>query len=419
MKTVVLGAGVVGVMTAYFLARLGHEVSVIERRSGAALETSYANGCIIHASETMPWARPGMPMKILKWIGREDAPLLLRTSAIPHMWRWGLAFTRNCTKARYRSNTLANLRLALHSIEAFAEVRGEADPAYDHGNGTLMIFNDPAAFEAMVRMFDFLSGSGLAYETLDSAGCVRAEPALEATAGDLAGGVRFAGDEVGDCHKFTLGVTERCRALGVSFHFDTAIAGLEVRGGRVAAVATDHGPIEAERFVVSLGSHSAGLMGRAGIRVPIYPVKGVSITVSAEAWDGAVSMPILHDSGMFGLVPLGGRLRAAGSAEIGGYDATPDRARCQAIIDNVISVFPDFARCYDPATAEFWAGLRPVTPGGTPFLGTTPIGNLFINAGHGHLGWTLSCGSGKVVANIVDGRPPGIDMDRLTLDRAW
>ncbi len=419
MKTVVLGAGVVGVMTAYFLAKLGHEVTVIERRSGAALETSYANGCIIHASETMPWARPGMPMKILKWLGHEDAPMLLRTSAIPHMWRWGLAFARNCTQARLRGNTLANLRLALHSIEAFAEVRADTDIAYDHGNGTLMIFNDATAFDVSARMFDFLSGSGLAHETLDSAGCVRVEPALETTAGDIAGGVRFGGDEVGDCHKFTLGITERCRALGVSFHFDTTIAGFDVRSGRVAAVATDRGPIEAERFVVSLGSHSVGLMRRAGIRVPIYPVKGVSITVSAEGWDGAISTPILHDTKMFGLVPLGGRLRAAGSAEIGGYDTTPDRARCQAIIDKVISVFPDFARCYDPATAEFWAGLRPVTPGGTPFLGTTPIGNLFINAGHGHLGWTLSCGSGKVVANIVDGRPPGIDMDRLTLDRAW
>ena len=419
MKTVVLGAGVAGVMTAYYLAKLGHEVTVVERRSGAALETSYANGCIVHASETMPWSRPGMPLKILKWLGREDAPVLLRPSAIPHMWRWGLAFARNCTQARYRRNTLANLRLALHSIEAFAEVRADTDLAYDRLGGSLMIFDDSAALDAAVEMFEFLSGFGLAFEPLDGAGCVRAEPALEATAGALAGGLRFPGDEIGDCHKFTLGVAERCGALGVSFQFDTAIAGLEVRGGAVTAVATDRGPIVAERFVVALGSYSADLMGRVGIRVPIYPVKGVSITVPADGWDGAISTPILHDSRMFGLVPLGGRLRAAGSAEIGGYDVTHNRARCQAIVDNVISVFPDFARCYDPERAEFWTGLRPVTPGGTPYLGATPIANLFINAGHGHLGWTLSCGSGKVVANLVDGRPAGVDMDRLALDRAW
>ena len=419
MKTAVLGAGVVGVMTAYHLAKLGHEVTVVERCPGVALETSYANGCIVHASETMPWSRPGMPMKIVKWLGHEDGPVLLRMNAVPRMWRWGLAFVRNCTEARYRRNTLANLRLALHSIEAFAEVREDTDLAYDHGTGTLMIFDDATALDGARRMFDEMTEFGLSHETLDPAGCVGVEPGLEATADTLAGGLRFRGDEVGDCHQFTLGVAERCRVLGVSFQFSATVSGLNVRDGRVVSVATDQGSIEAERFVVAMGSYSPRLLRRVGINVPIYPVKGVSITVPAQEWAGAISTPILHDSRLFGLVPLGGRLRAAGSAEIGGYDTTPNRVRCQAIIDNVISVFPDFARCYDPETAEFWAGLRPVTPGGTPYLGATPISNLFINAGHGHLGWTLSCGSGKVVANIVDGRPAGLDMDRLTLDRAW
>ena len=419
MKTVVLGGGVAGVMTAYFLARLGHEVTVIERRPGAALETSYANGCIVHASETMPWSRPGMPLKILKWLGREDAPVLLRVNAIPRMWRWGLGFALNCSPRRYRQNTLANLRLALHSLEAFAEVRADIDLTYDHGNGTLMIFDDSAAFDGARRMFDSLVEFGLRHETLDRAGCVDAESALQATAERLAGGLRFRDDEVGDCHRFTLGVVERCREMGVGFEFDTTVTGLEVRAGKIAAVATSEGPVPGDRFVVAMGSFSPLLLRRHGVRAQIYPVKGVSITVSTEGWDGAVTTPILHDSRMFGMAPLGRRLRMAGSAEIGGYDATPSRVRCQAIVDNVISVFPDFARCYDPDTAEFWAGLRPMTPGGTPYLGATPIANLFINAGHGHLGWTLSCGSGKVVANIVEGRPAGIDLDRLTLDRAW
>ncbi len=414
-----MGGGVAGVMTAYFLALLGHDVAVIERRPGAALETSYANGCIVHASETMPWSRPGMPMKILGWLGREDAPVLLRIGAIPRMWRWGLGFALNCTPARYRRNTVANLRLALHSLEAFAEVRADIDVAYDHGSGTLMIFDDSTAFDGARRMFDSLTEFGLHHETLDAVGCVAVEPALQATADRLAGGLRFRDDEVGDCHKFTLGVADRCRALGVAFHFDTTIAGLEVRGGKIAAATTDRGSITGDRFVIALGSYSPLLLRRLGVKAQIYPVKGVSITVSSAGWDGAISTPILHDSRMFGLAPLGGRLRMAGSAEIGGYDATPSRVRCQAIVDNVISVFPDIARCYDPETAEFWAGLRPMTPGGTPYLGATPIANLFINAGHGHLGWTLGCGSGKVVANLVDGRPAGIDLDRLTLDRAW
>ena len=418
MKTVVLGGGVAGVMTAYYLARLGHEVAVIERRAGAALETSYANGCIVHASETTPWSRPGMPLKILGWLGREDAPVLLRPSAIPRMWRWGLGFTRNCTPARYRRNTLANLRLALHSLEAFAEVRADTSLSYDHGTGSLMIFDDRKAYDRARAMFDPLTEFGLAHEPLDSAGCVAVEPALGAIADQLAGGLRFACDEVGDCRAFTLGVAERCAELGVAFHYDTTIAGLEVRGGEVVAAATDRGPIAGERFVVALGSYTPLLLRRLGIAAQIYPVKGVSITVSTEGWDDAISTPILHDSRMFGLAPLGRRLRLAGSAEIGGYDATPSRVRCQAIVDNAISVFPDLARCYDPETAELWAGLRPMTPGGTPYLGATPLANLFINAGHGHLGWTLGCGSGKVVANLVDGRPPGIDLDRLTLDRA-
>jgi len=416
MKVIVLGAGVVGTATAYFLAKQGHEVEVVERQSGAALETSFGNGGVIHASEVEPWSQPGMPSKILKWLGKEDAPLLVRYGAIPHMWRWGLKFMANCTPERFRRNALVNLKIALHSLKVLQQIRAETGIEYDvRTGGVLKIYTNAQSLAGGIESAKFLSASGLTFQEVDKAECVRREPALQASASTLAGGICFPRDEVGDCHKFTTGLAAHCAKLGVKFHYGTTIQRLARSGDRVNSVETSRGPMQADSIVAALGSFTPIVLRTIGVGVPIYPVKGVTITVPGAAWPDRLRMPIIDDGRLFGLVPLGDRLRVSGSAEVAAYDTTPSPARCQAIIRNVVSVFPDFAKCVDPATAKYWAGVRPVTPTGTPILGRSPVANLYIAAGHGHLGWTMGCGSGHVMADLVAGRTPEIDMSGFAL----
>ncbi len=269
-----------------------------------------------------------------------------------------------------------------------------------------------AAEEADCRQ---LEPHGLQYEALDVAGCVAREPALAPIAESLVGALYFAPDETGDCHKFTAGLAAHCASIGVTFEWGTNIHSLRRKGGRIESVHTDRGEFQADTIVVALGSYTPLLLRPLGIPVPIYPVKGVTVTVSAAAWPERIKMPIIDDSRLFGLVPLGDRLRVSGSAEITGYDTEPSETRCQAIIDNVIRTFPKFADCYDPETAQFWAGLRPVTPSGTPCLGRSKYDNLFVNAGHGHLGWTMACGSAQVLADVIAKRPLQGDLGNLNL----
>jgi D-amino-acid dehydrogenase len=409
MAIVVLGAGAVGVATAWYLKKAGHDVTVVERQPAAALETSWGNGGVIHASEVEPWSQPGMPRKILKWLGQENAPLLLRYGAIPHMWRWGLAFARNCTPETFAANSRANLELALYSLKSLQEIGAETGIAYDRAtNGVQKIYRSKESLEAATRACEVLARSGLKFERVDVSRAVALEPALADTAETLAGALYFERDEVGDCNKFTQGLAGHCEALGVRFDYSTTVESIETEGGRVAAVLTSAGRIPADDVVVAMGSFSAPLLAKLGIRVPIYPVKGVSITFPRGAWNSAPRMPVIDDSKLFGLVPIGDRMRISGSAEITGYDATPAPARADAIIANASFTFPELARHFDREKARIWAGLRPVSPAGTPILGPVGLKGLWINAGHGHLGWTLACGSGRVVADMVSGKTPEI-----------
>lgn len=419
MKSVVIGGGVIGTTTAYYLAKLGHEVELIERREDVARETSFGNGGVLHSSECEPWSRPGMVRNVIKWLGKESAPLLLRYSAIPKMWRWGLAFAGNCNLEDYRRNTRANLRLSLLTLQSIAEIRAETELDYDmRSTGTMKIYTAQKALDTNAREAEYMRPHGMQCEVLDAAGAVAREPALASARDGLVGALYFPPDESGDCQKFTVALRKHAETLGVRFRFGTEIAGFDRASDRVAAAVTTTGEhVAADNYVVALGSHTPALMRTVGVRIPIYPVKGVTITVPSANWPERLNMPIIDDTRLFGLATFGDRLRASGSAEIAGFDTTPSRARCQAIVDNVTAVFPDFARCYDPATALYWAGLRPMTPTGTPCLGKTRLSNLFVNAGHGHLGWTMSCGSARVVSNLVAGGDPGIDLDRLALDQ--
>jgi D-amino-acid dehydrogenase len=411
MTIIVLGAGAVGTATAWYLSKSGHDVILVERRGHAAMETSWGNGGVIHASEVEPWSQPGMPMKIIQWLGKENAPLLLRYGAMPHIIRWGIAFARNCTPEKFRQNAKANLHLALYSLKSLQEIGAETGIFYARAaRGVLKIYRSGEALDGAQRSIDYLTGYGLLYERAAAQRCVALEPALKDTASTLAGGLYFARDEVGDSNKFTQGLAAACAARGVQCRFGETVRKIEAAGGRVQAVITDKGRIAADAVVVAMGSFTAPLLAGNGIRVPIYPVKGVSITFQRAGWNTAPAMPVIDDSKLFGLVPIGERMRISGSAEITGYDTTPAMVRAEAIIANASFTFPEMTRHFDFSKSKVWAGLRPVSPSGTPIIGQTRIRGLWVNAGHGHLGWTLACGSGRVIADLMDGRDPGIPL---------
>jgi D-amino-acid dehydrogenase len=417
MKVLVLGAGVIGATTAYYLAKAGHEVHVVERQPEPAMETSFGNGGVLHTSEAEPWSQPGMPRKVLGWMGKEDSPMLLRLGALPSIWRWGIDFVRNCSVERYRAAAAANLRLANHALACIRAIRDDAPIDYDFAHrGTLKIYTNAASMAKNVEESRRLAAQGLVFEPVDAARCVEIEPALAPIRDTLAGGIYAPPDEHGDCRKFTLGLAAHCRErLGVTFHFDTTVRSMASENRKVLSVATSRGPMSADAYVAAMASFTPAILAPLGLRLAIYPAKGVTVTVSDAAWPDGPRVPIIDDSRLFGLIRLGDRYRCSGSVEFTGWDATPSPTRGRAIVRNVIGVFPEFARCYDPATAKLWAGLRPMAASGSPYLGATPYANLFLNCGHGHLGWTLSCGSSQIVADVVSGRPPAIDLAGFTL----
>lgn len=409
MTTIVLGAGAVGVASAWYLSHSGHEVVLVERQPAAAMETSWGNGGVIHASEVEPWSQPGMPAKIIRWLGQENAPMLLRYHAIPHILRWGAAFARNCTPERFRANAEANLRLALHSLRCLQQIAADTGIDYDRATrGVLKIYRSQDSLDRAERSSVSLACHGLLFERVTASRCVELEPALKDTESTLAGGLYFARDEVGDSNKFAQGLAAACAARGVQCRFGETVSTIEVGSGRVQGVVTDKGRIAGKAVVVALGSFTAPMLAKVGIRVPIYPVKGVSITFKRDGWNSAPAMAVIDDSKLFGIVPIGERMRVSGSAEITGYDATPAMPRAQAIIDNACFTFPQLRTSFDISQSRVWAGLRPVSPSGTPMIGRTRVAGLWINAGHGHLGWTLSCGSGHVLAELMSGRDPGM-----------
>ncbi|MEZ5832404.1 MAG: D-amino acid dehydrogenase [Dongiaceae bacterium] len=418
MKTMVLGGGIIGTTTAYYLAKAGHEVHLVDRQSDVAMETSFANGGVLHTSEAEPWSQPGMPGKVLSWMGKDNAPMLLHLRALPSIWRWGLSFMRNCSLERYRFAAAVNLRLALHTLAAIKEVRAEADLSYDLSQkGTLKIYTRREAMDKNVAESDLLRPHGMIFEAVDAARCVQIEPALAPIRDTLAGGIYAPPDEHGDCHKFARELRRHCEEkLGVKFQFKTEVRGFSRSGDRIDAVETSNGRLTADAYVAAMASYTPALVRNLGIDLQIYPAKGVTVTVPASSWPDGPQVPIIDDTRLFGLIRLGDRYRCSGSVEFDGWNTTPPVSRGKAIVDNVISVFPQFAKCYDPSSAKLWAGLRPMAAAGSPYLGATPVKNFFLNCGHGHLGWTLSCGSSQIVADIVSGRKPAIDITGLSLD---
>lgn len=415
MKILVLGAGVLGTSTAYFLARAGHEVTVIERQDGPALETSFGNAGEVSPGYSAPWAAPGIPVKAVKWMFQKYAPLIIRPHLDPFQWRWMLSMLMNCTAKAYHVNKGRMLRVAEYSRDVLKELRADTGIQYDdRAMGTLQVFRTQDQMDHVAEDMAILDEYKVPYEVLDRAGCVGHEPALARVQNKIVGGLRLPGDETGDCFKFTNALAELAKGLGVTFRFKTNIRGLQTAGNRIDGVLVDNEILRADVVVVALGSYSRFLLDPVGIHVPVYPVKGYSITVPITDPDGAPVSTVMDETHKVALTRLGDRIRVAGMAELNGFDMSLPQSRRDTVDFVVKDLFPQGG---DVAKGEFWCGLRPMTPDGTPIIGPTRYSNLYLNTGHGTLGWTMSCGSARVVADIISARKPDIDLEGLTFAR--
>jgi D-amino-acid dehydrogenase len=392
MKVVVLGAGVVGVTAAWYLRQAGHDVRVLERREGPGLETSFANGGQVSADHAAPWAKPGVPLQALKWMLREDAPLLFRLRADPAQWLWGLRFLRNCTAARFQENASRLQRLGRYSRTQLQALRKETGLQYDQvARGILVLYTEGREFEPGMKTPDE---------------CVAIEPAVAPLKHRLTGGRYFPDDESGDAYKFTTGLTKLCEAKGVKFEFGVSIESLSTNKNKITAVKTQTSSIEADAYVLALGSYSCLLARPLGLHLPIYPLKGYSVTMPVKNPAAAWTVSLSDEAHKLVLSRLGDRLRIAGTAELNGYNTEVNQVRCEAIVKRVMELFPEAG---DPSKATYWTGLRPATPDNLPCIGPTKYPNLFLNTGHGTLGWTHACGSGRILADIVSGRTPEVE----------
>jgi D-amino-acid dehydrogenase len=412
MRVIVLGAGVVGTASAWYLARQGHEVSVVDRQGAAGLETSFANGGQISASHAEPWAEPGVPAKLAQWLGDEDAPLVFRPRAEWGQWAWGARFLFECLPFRNRENTRQILALALYSLDALRELRRDTGIEYDQlARGILAFHTEESAFERAVAQAERMRRFGATREVRTAEECIAIEPALRHAADRIVGGIHTPGDESGDACKFTQTLARLAAEQGVRFEYGRTIKRLEVEGARVRCVvladaAGRDDRIVADAYVVALGSYSPLALGPLGISIPVYPLKGYSVTVPLEADDEAPTVSLSDVEHKLVFSRLGDRLRVAGTAEMDGYNTDVNDVRCEAIVRRTFDLFPGAGH---PARAEYWTGLRPATPSNVPCVGRTRYPNLFLNTGHGTLGWTRACGSGRAIADIVSGRMPEPD----------
>jgi D-amino-acid dehydrogenase len=415
MKITILGAGVIGVTSAYYLARAGHEVTVVDRQQGSALETSFANAGEISPGYASPWAAPGIPLKAMKWLFMQHAPLIIRPMADRATWSWMMAMLRNCTSARYAVNKGRMVRLAEYSRDCLIALREETGIAYDHRcQGTLQLFRTQKQLDSIGKDIDVLRADGVPFEVLDAAGCVAAEPGLASSRDKIVGGLRLPNDETGDCYKFTTELQKHAEALGVRFRFGVDIRGFGRQGDRIVSLSTDQGEITSDVFVAALGSYTPALLKPLGLDLPVYPVKGYSITVPIVDESRAPVSTIMDETFKIAITRLGDRIRVGGMAEIAGFSHDLPPAR-RATLEH--SVEDLFGGAGDQSRATFWSGLRPMTPDGTPVIGPTRFGNLFINSGHGTLGWTMACGSGRVLASLITGTEADIRVDDLGLVR--
>ncbi len=412
MKVIIFGAGVVGVASAWYLVRAGHEVTVIDRQPDAGLETSYANGGQISVSHAEPWANPHAPLRALKWMGREDAPLLFRWRCEKALLDWSWRFLRECTPGRTRDNIRDIVTLALYSRDQLGLLRSETAIEYDHlERGILHVYTNEKEFSAAVEASRLMCEFGCERKVVSADECVAIEPALQAARPLLVGGDYTPADESGDAHVFTQKLAALCAARGVDFRYGTTVDDMIVSAGKMAGVrvrtAEGSEVLSADVYVVALGSYSPLLLQQLGINLPVYPAKGYSATLKLSERSVAPTVAMTDDGHKLVFSRLGDRLRIAGTAEFNGYNMELNAVRCQALMARTQALFPEL---HPVGAPEFWCGLRPSTPSNVPYIGRSKIDGLFLNTGHGTLGWTMACGSGKALADIVSGKPPEIGL---------
>lgn len=415
MRILVLGAGVVGTTTAWYLARAGHEVTVVDRQLQAGMETSFANGGQISVSHAEPWANPHVFSRLRQWLGREDAPLLWRWRADPAQLAWGLRFLGECLPGATRRNVAAIVTLALYSRQQLGLLRSELDLQYDQlQRGILHFYTDPGEFAAASEAAQLMRTYGVDRETLDVDGCLAIEPALADARHLLVGGDYTGSDESGDAHLFTMGLAEKAAAAGVVFRYGLRVDKLAPGGRQLAGVVVTSAAgaelLTADAYVVALGSYSPALLRPLGISVPVYPAKGYSATLQLADGANAPVVSLTDDERKLVFSRLGNRLRIAGTAEFNGYNMELNEVRCQALLQRTRQLFP---RLEIEGTPEFWCGLRPATPSNQPLIGVTRYGNLWLNTGHGTLGWTMACGSAAALADLINRRQPAVEFPFL------
>jgi D-amino-acid dehydrogenase len=416
MKVIVLGAGVTGITTAWFLRQQGHEVTVVERRAAAAMETSFANGGQISVSHAEPWANPGAPLKVLKWLAKEDAPLLFRLRADMNQWLWGLDFLRNCTPARTRHNIKQIVNLGMYSRSTLQKLRGDLGLNYSAlTKGILHFYTSQSEYDAAQAPAQIMRDHGCELDMKTADECVAIEPALAQCKNQIVGGSMTPSDESGDAQAFTTALAAKCAEQGVTFLYNTHVVGLETAGNSIARVQVAQGSgeaggqlqhLQADAYVMCLGSFSAQWAKLLGHTLRIYPAKGYSVTLPVINEAASYNVSLTDDEYKLVFSRLGNRLRIAGTAELNGYNTDLNLVRCQAIIRRVRQLFPDMT---DGQGAQLWTGLRPATPSNVPYIGRSKTSNLFLNTGHGTLGWTHACGSGAAIADIVSGKEPQVD----------
>nr|WP_217272905.1 D-amino acid dehydrogenase [Vibrio coralliilyticus] len=399
VKVVILGSGVVGLTSAWYLSQAGCQVTVIDRQPRAAEETSFANAGQISYGYSSPWAAPGVPLKAMKWLLEEHAPLKIKPSLNPELLHWASQMLKNCQLDRYRINKARMLAIANRSRECLAQLNQQYDLNYQgRTQGTLQIFRNHKQLEAVEKDIALLEESGTRYQLLDAKECLLQEPGLANIQGTLTGGLYLPDDETGDCYLFCQQLQAMAENAGVEFLFNTEIQRLNVQGNQVTSVVTSQGEIVADKFVVAMGSYSKSLLEQVGIDIPLYPVKGYSLTLPVINRDFAPQSTIMDETYKVAVTRFENRIRVAGTAELAGFDpALPDK-RLATLNHVVANLFPQGT---DLTQAEYWTGFRPMTPDGTPIIGETKIENLFTNTGHGTLGWTMACGSADILTEVI------------------
>ncbi len=416
MKVLILGAGVVGVTSAWYLAKAGHEVTIIDRQVDVALETSYANAGQISPGYSAPWAGPGVPLKAVKWLMQDLAPFMISGKEVDtQTLGWMTKMVTNCTESAYHTNKARMMRLAEYSRDCFIDLRSELNIDYDQrSQGTLQLFRTDKQVKDAKKDISVLEECGVNFQVLDTAGCIEHEPALANVNEKIVGGLRLPGDETGDCFKFTNALADECKKMGVKFEMKTDILNINTSGDEIVSVSTSRGKMTSDAYLVALGSYSTPMLSKIDLKVPVYPIKGYSLTLPIIDPAKAPVSTIMDETYKVAVTRFEDRIRVGGTAEIASYNKELEEKRRANVEFVVGDLFPGGG---DLEHAEFWTGLRPMTPDGTPILGETKYSNLFLNTGHGTLGWTMSLGSGKYVADVISQKAPDIENEGLSIAR--